>query len=279
MTDDWDIDRLASLETEWFAAGAYRGRPSSPPYVVVPGTIPVMVSAPHAVTHVRGGRTKPSDDFTGAMALLLAESLGCHAIVAARTTDADPNWDPLERSPYKQALVDHVRQGGIALVLDLHGMAAASPSLVEVGSARGATTGPMTGIDLWARAELEARLASERLALGKRVVLNERMMATSPNTVASVVARETGAAALQVELSTYVRVPRQQGLRSPDGVPMRAGERGRSCESQARRDPNPTAVCHALDALAAIVREGTRRVEAMRQADADHEADADYDLE
>ena len=62
------------METELgrFSVNDYRGLPDAPPYVVVEGELPVAVSAPHAVSQLREGRVKPSDDFTGALALAVA---------------------------------------------------------------------------------------------------------------------------------------------------------------------------------------------------------------
>ena len=70
---------------------------------------------------------------------------------------------------------------------DIYRLASLEAEWFAAGAYRGrrATVGAMPGIDLWARAELEARLASERLSLGKRLVLDERMMASNPDPAAA----------------------------------------------------------------------------------------------
>lgn len=41
------------------------------PFKYSPGSLPVLVSAPHSVRHMRQKKIKPSDEFTGSMACLL----------------------------------------------------------------------------------------------------------------------------------------------------------------------------------------------------------------
>lgn len=117
------VVELEHIESTRFSCNSYRGLPDAPAFEIVAGDLPVVVSAPHAVTHEREGRVKPSDDYTGAMALVLAHWTGCHAIVASRFDGCDPNWDPIEGSAYKQALVAHVLKAGVRFCLDAwHGV-------------------------------------------------------------------------------------------------------------------------------------------------------------
>ena len=55
MTMSELIARMEECEVERFIANDYRGLADVPEFQIVPGTIPVMVSAPHAVTHWRDG--------------------------------------------------------------------------------------------------------------------------------------------------------------------------------------------------------------------------------
>ena len=97
------IEHMAEIELGRFSVNDYRGLPDALPFSVVEGELPVIVSAPHAVSQLREGRVKPSDDFTGAMALVVAELSGASAIVASRYDACDPNWNPFERCAYKRS--------------------------------------------------------------------------------------------------------------------------------------------------------------------------------
>lgn len=249
------IDSLVTCENERFIACDYRGREDAPEFSLVEGSIPVMVSAPHAVTHWRGGRTKPSDDYTGSIALALAELTGCHALVATRFSHADPNWDPFEVSAYKQALVAYIRERGIRVLLDIHGMVAASPNLVALGTADGETCRAWPEVELLAFQTLFERLADSSGRYGKSMALNPPCHgARGRNTVARTIARECGIATLQIELATQVRVPSMRGTHIPKGDPAPFKRGTRADEISVRRNPDPDAVRACVDALADVIR-------------------------
>ncbi|WP_289221445.1 hypothetical protein, partial [Faecalibaculum rodentium] len=108
-----------------------------PPLLVLPGSIPVLVSAPHAVTHWRDGREKHADLYTGALALWLHAQTGCAVLAAGQSPDADGNHDPASISPYKQELARILQDDPVKVVLDLHGAKASQPFDVELGTGPG----------------------------------------------------------------------------------------------------------------------------------------------
>ena len=134
----------------------------------------MVVSAPHAVSQLREGRVKPSDDFTGAMALVVAELSGASAIVASRYDACDSNRDSFESCAYKQALAEMVREFGAVAVLDLHGVPAAALDAIEIGSADGFTVKAMPGVDEFACRYLREQLSEHLERRGKTVGSNGR---------------------------------------------------------------------------------------------------------
>ena len=248
------INHMVEMENDRLIANDYRGRDDAPEFEIVPGTVPVMVSAPHAVTHWRDGRTKPSDDYTGSITLTLADITGAHAIVATRFSHADPNWDAFEESAYKQALAAHVREHGIRALIDIHGMVAASPNLVSIGTADGETCMAWSSIELTAFQELFEGLEEVALRYGKGIALNPpRHGARNANTVARTIARECNIAAMQIELATPVRVPSLRGMHIPKGDPAPFKGDSRSVEIATRRKPDEQAVEACVRALAALI--------------------------
>jgi hypothetical protein len=85
-----------------------------------PGTRPVLISAPHGAHHWRENRWKAQDSFTAALAHVLAEHTGAHALYTVRRIRPDPNYD--DDCDYKRTLAGLLRNHTIRLVLDLHGM-------------------------------------------------------------------------------------------------------------------------------------------------------------
>lgn len=252
------IDSLVTCENERFIACDYRGREDAGEFDLVEGSIPVMVSAPHAVTHWRDGRTKPSDDYTGSIALALAELTGAHAIVATRFSHADPNWDPFEASAYKQALAAYIREHDVRVLLDIHGMVAASPNLVAIGTADGETCRAWPEVELLAFQTLFEGLADASERYGKSVALNPPCHgARGRNTVARALARECGIATMQVELATQVRVPSLRGTHVPKGDPAPFKGTAMAAEISVRLNPDPEAVESCVLALAEVVAQST----------------------
>lgn len=74
----------------------------------------MLLSAGHAVEHVRDGVTKAAEAGSAEVVGELAESYGLSAAMAVGPQAGDPNWD--EASPYVQAL--WARSPG--LLVDLH---------------------------------------------------------------------------------------------------------------------------------------------------------------
>ena len=246
------IEYMIETELGRFSTHDYRGLPDVPAHQIVPGTLPVIFSAPHAVSQLREGRIKPSDDYTGALALAAARIAGCHAIVASRYDDCDPNYDPLSECTYKQALVEHVRTRGIRLVIDVHGVPSASPCAIEIGTADGATEGPLPGIGARAKALFEERLTPYLAKYDKRIALNERYGARGGNTVTRTLARECGIAALQLEISSRFRVPSGRADHLPAGERMPFTPAQLGPELSARRNPDCACVEATVRALAAL---------------------------
>lgn len=247
------IERLIENERTRFSVNEYRGLSDVPPFTMTPGSIPALVSAPHAVTHRRDGRIKASEDFTGPIALEIARITGAHAIVATRFDGSDPNSDPFEQSSYKQALVSYVQQHGIKLVIDVHGMMTASPAIIALGTGNGAN------IAAWPKiAELTASIIENRLApiaqkYGKQMTYDGRYAARDANTVCATVARLCGSAALQIELSTLLRFPGGIKGHTPSGERNPFPKPALASELSARANPDPNAVKATIAALTDII--------------------------
>jgi hypothetical protein len=101
----------------------------------VPGTTPVLLSAPHGAIHTRRGAPKEEEEFTAAVACLVAERTDAHALYARRRSPTDPSWNP--DVPYKRRLSSIVARDGIEFILDIHGTAPSRRLGVALGTMRG----------------------------------------------------------------------------------------------------------------------------------------------
>lgn len=114
---DPTLTRLIQLESE----GAYRAEPDPgcDEFSIVPGSIPVLLSAPHGAAHFRNNSLKEEDEYTAGLVRLVAERTGAHALYAFRKSTTDPNYYP--NTSYKRAMQHLTEQHPIHFVLDIHG--------------------------------------------------------------------------------------------------------------------------------------------------------------
>ncbi len=101
----------------------------------VKGTTPVLLSAPHGAVHTRRGEPKEEEEFTAALACLVAELTDAHALTLRRRSPTDPNWE--RDVPYKRLLRRIVARERIAFVLDIHGTAPDRDFGVALGTMKG----------------------------------------------------------------------------------------------------------------------------------------------
>ena len=65
-------EEAVNLERVYFYKTDRRVNPrQEEPFLVLPGKLPVLVTAPHAVRYCRQRKIKPSDQFTGSIVCLL----------------------------------------------------------------------------------------------------------------------------------------------------------------------------------------------------------------
>jgi hypothetical protein len=149
----------------------------------------VVVTAPHAVEHVRGGVLKGPDMWTGGLALLVAQRSGAGAVVEL-SRDGDPSWQA--HHPFKDA----VAALEPAVVLDLHAMRS-KHHVVEIG------TGQPEGAPPTALARLLRGALNDA---GIETVTDHRFPARGPATVTQW-ALHRGLGAVQLEVSVQLVPP------------------------------------------------------------------------
>lgn len=195
-SDPAEITRRAKRLEAPFAAGAYDGRRRFRPaeWVFLPGPGRVLISAPHAINHLRDGRVKNADRYTGAIAREVHRAAGQPLVARVRGPAGDPNWDRV--SPYKDAIAAAAARGEIAAVLDLHGANRTRAFDLALGSA--GVRAP------W----IETAAGVLRAAgLDQLMVNGDRFTATYPGTVTWFAAYELGLPAVQVEINGFYRAP------------------------------------------------------------------------
>lgn len=170
------------------------------PFCYLPGTRPILVTAPHAVRYQFKKAIKPSHEFTGAFTYLLHQLADCSALAVSKFYGGDPDRD--FPCIFKEKVAQICGEKQIKLVLDLQGTGrtTAYDLLLETKS-EGATSSPPKS------AAIIAGVCQERgLTVGLSPVKNE-----PPHTILHFVAEELGLPVVRLLLNRKLRVPHQNG--------------------------------------------------------------------
>jgi hypothetical protein len=235
------LQQLIELETPI----TYREPPEEgrPPFIHEPGQLPVLLSAPHGAAHWRNGRYKQEDEYTAAIARLVAAETGAHVLYSYALSDSDPNWD--SESPYKHFLRMLVAQFGIGFVLDIHGMSNLHRIGVAIGTIGGVSCPAYEALiveNLKAQSFIETTAEQaqqfERLYWDHFVLNHHRFTGgLASHTVTRYVSEELQVAAAQIELCGSLRIVRPRSISN-----KRQGFRG-----------DPVGIRRTLATLQAIV--------------------------
>ncbi|MDK8241337.1 hypothetical protein HMPREF2785_01540 [Corynebacterium sp. HMSC067D03] len=161
-------------------------------HLLLPGTAPVIVTAPHAVEQQRDGKIKLAEPATRWLAEQLHEHVGATALIKTDADKADPNSD--EHSPFRDVAVREVEQRGIVAGIDLHQMNPDRPDQVILGTGRGRNIH-----DDWRVRDI---VVAEFNACGVPVLVDEIFPAMGLHRVSSDVALRTNIPYVQVEMNS-----------------------------------------------------------------------------
>lgn len=161
-------------------------------YEIILGEMPVVVSAPHSVTHFRKGQPKQGEFMTGVIAKLLQERLNCFCITKTKNDLTDPNYD--SEHFYKDSIIEMVTERGMAFLFDLHIMAPERPAAIEIGTGKGRN---VFGDH---RYEEVLKQNFELKGIGP-IIVNEHFTGGFKNTVSSTISRETNIPCIQIEMN------------------------------------------------------------------------------
>ncbi|WP_040411118.1 hypothetical protein [Desulfosporosinus sp. OT] len=172
------------------------------PFLVFPGNVPVLLSAPHAVRHYRQKKIKMSDQFTGSIVYLLHKLTGCHVIAATKLYGGDPNID--NPCIYKEKIAEISSREKVKFVLDIHGSAREREFDVNFGT--------NSRKPFLVKERILETLELNFQSFGLSRISYDYSTATGPNTIANYVACELRIPAVQVEINKQYRVPAQNPL-------------------------------------------------------------------
>lgn len=162
------------------------------------GEIPILVMAPHATRHLRMGRLKYQEKYSGALSVILHSITGSYALYTHWASSLDPNF--YDHAPFKSELLKVVKQFGIKFVLDLHGTK--NQRSEDIYPGLGNDREFLFGNDFYLY-KLEKSAELNGLILGSLNVFP----ASTQMTVTKFVSRNLGIPAMQIEINERLRHP------------------------------------------------------------------------
>jgi len=164
---------------------------------LVPGTQPIIITAPHSVRPFRNGKYRFSDGgATAAYAIALAELVGAHVIYANYENGTDPNY--LDDNEFKRELAGLIEQVNPVLVLDIHGSNPMRSYDLDIGS--------MNGESLLGQEALVTDLIDTLAKEGIFSISYNRFSASKQQTIAKF-ASKRGVPTLQLEVNATYLMP------------------------------------------------------------------------
>ena len=111
-------EEIFDLETD-FANNEYFGTNvwTEEKYRVLSGSVPVLLSSPHAVNQFRDEDIREAEKYTGAITRYLSKATDSFAIFQL-FTHADPNSD--EEHNYKNGIINLIENYNIKFLIDIH---------------------------------------------------------------------------------------------------------------------------------------------------------------
>ena len=102
-------------------------------YLIKNGINPVLLSAPHAVSHIReDGTIKLAEPMTKNIAAYVADKVDCSYIIKNEINGIDANHS--DDDEYKNILLKMIKDNNIKLVLDIHGANINNDFDIEIGT-------------------------------------------------------------------------------------------------------------------------------------------------
>lgn len=205
-----------------YSANQYNGNGSST-FLIEEGTVPVMVSAPHAVRQFREGRMKKPDLYTGGIAQYLHKVSGCHMISSSKFGECDANYDPVGTNQYQASLKKYLDEHNVKVLLDLHGADRSREYAVELGTAPKHDQAPGISCEEdpslheykfiagFIKSVFEERFA-ELDTDKKEIWKNQIFDAGKYNTVTKFISDNTSTACIQLEINGNYRDPKNESM-------------------------------------------------------------------
>lgn len=176
-------------------------------YKILDNKSKIMISAPHAVKHIREWEILSQDLLTWWLALYLWKRLNLPVIFSTSYMVWDPNFDENDISEYKLTLAKYIKENDINFLIDLHGCLSFRDFSIELG-----TWGDWNPNLLWNEKllkivvnSLNDILRSHIQHTKKPITQNTTFPASRETIVSNFISKECKIPTIQVEINKELR--------------------------------------------------------------------------
>ncbi len=166
-------------------------------YIIKTGSIPIILSAPHAVKSTRNKKAKSQDIMTGGIVEYIADSTLCFAITRVCHIKDDPNASNIGQSLiYKQEILKLIKENNIVLLLDIHGSSNIHEFEIELGTNNGKNIGYDDSL---------IKILYKHLSNVGHVTIDTKFKASLHTTVSNYIHKLANIPCVQIEINTHIR--------------------------------------------------------------------------
>lgn len=163
-------------------------------FEIIDGDLPIMISAPHSVSQTRNNKIKVAETSTGILAKMLHDELNCPIIYKTRNCNDDANYD--KKSPYKEALLDYIKEHQIMFLIDLHQLSPTRDIIIDIGTGGFKNISNMDFINIFIKSFSKRNIGI--------IEIDKPFKASMPYTICSYISSRSNIPCLQLEINTKV---------------------------------------------------------------------------
>lgn len=176
--------------------------PDTPWYVVLKGTTPVLITAPHATKPYREGDFRFSDGAGTAALAKLLNALTCATVIYTQyRSPSDPNF--YDNNDFKAEIAKVIENQKPRLLLDLHGSSSLRPYDVDLGT--------MNGVSLLGKSDIVPAL-KEALRNEGLENFSDNYFPAAKNQTITRFASQRGVPGIQLEINSSWLLPSSGAL-------------------------------------------------------------------
>lgn len=166
-------------------------------FKIINGSIPIILSAPHAVKQNRNGIIKEEDKLTGAIVEYLCTKTGANGIIRTCNWNDDPNYENKGNAlKYKETILQLIKDKNIKLLIDIHGCNNKHGFDIEFGVSNGENIN-------YDNTYLE--IFEQNFSKIGKVVIDKEFLAKSEGTVSKFINKNSKIQCIQIEISRKYR--------------------------------------------------------------------------